>query len=63
MGNSWNLPLSGKIILLDPGHGGPDGGAGTGKTLEKDIALEITIKSQRLSSGAGCLGNHDKGNR
>lgn len=41
---NWNLPLTGKIILLDAGHGGPDGGAGTGKTLEKDIALEITLK-------------------
>lgn len=32
---SWNLPLSGKIILLDPGHGGPDGGAGDKKRLKK----------------------------
>lgn len=28
---SWNLPLSGKIILIDPGHGRPDSGAGEGK--------------------------------
>ena len=39
---SWNLPLSGKIIYLDPGHGGPDGGAGDKEVLEKDIALEVT---------------------
>ena len=25
--NAWNLPLSGKIIVLDAGHGGMDGGA------------------------------------
>lgn len=25
--NSWGLPLSGKVIVLDAGHGGPDGGA------------------------------------
>lgn len=31
-----------KIIVLDPGHGGTDGGArGTGGTLEKDLALRI----------------------
>lgn len=22
---AWSLPLSGKVIILDPGHGGPDG--------------------------------------
>lgn len=40
--NSWNLPLSGKVIILDPGHGGPDGGASGGDVLEKDIALSIS---------------------
>lgn len=40
---SWNLPLSGKIIYIDPGHGGPDGGAGDDKALEKDIALNISL--------------------
>ncbi|MFJ5717749.1 N-acetylmuramoyl-L-alanine amidase CwlD [Neobacillus sp. NPDC093127] len=53
--NSWNLPLSGKIILLDAGHGGPDGGAGTGKTLEKDIALEITLKVRDYLQEQGAL--------
>ena len=32
--NTWNLPLTGKVILIDPGHGGPDGGAGDKKALE-----------------------------
>ncbi|WP_102029446.1 N-acetylmuramoyl-L-alanine amidase CwlD [Salirhabdus sp. Marseille-P4669] len=37
---SFSLPLSGKVIVLDPGHGGVDGGAvGADETLEKDIAL------------------------
>jgi N-acetylmuramoyl-L-alanine amidase len=37
---TFNLPLSGKVIVLDPGHGGVDGGAvGADQTLEKDIAL------------------------
>jgi N-acetylmuramoyl-L-alanine amidase len=53
--NTWNLPLSGKIILLDAGHGGPDGGAGTGKTLEKDIALEITLKVRDYLQQQGAL--------
>lgn len=52
---TWNLPLSGKIILLDAGHGGPDGGAGTGKTLEKDIALEITHKVRDYLQEQGAL--------
>ncbi len=52
---TWNLPLSGKIILLDPGHGGPDGGAGTGKTLEKDIALDVTLKVRDYLQQQGAL--------
>ncbi|MED4929196.1 N-acetylmuramoyl-L-alanine amidase, partial [Bacillus smithii] len=40
----WNLPLSGKIIYLDPGHGGPDGGATKDGTQEKDIALNVAKK-------------------
>ncbi|AIM16717.1 N-acetylmuramoyl-L-alanine amidase CwlD [Neobacillus thermocopriae] len=52
---SWNLPLSGKIILLDAGHGGPDGGAGSGKTLEKDIALSITLMVRDYLQEQGAL--------
>lgn len=52
---TWNLPLSGKIILLDPGHGGPDGGAESGDTLEKDIALEITLKVRDYLQQQGAL--------
>ena len=34
-----------KIILIDPGHGGMDGGAkGNDGTLEKDINLAISLK-------------------
>lgn len=39
---SWNLPLSGKVIILDPGHGGPDGGAAVEGIIEKDISLSIS---------------------
>lgn len=40
--SSWNLPLTGKVIILDPGHGGPDGGAGDKSLWEKDIALKVS---------------------
>ncbi|MBY0121955.1 N-acetylmuramoyl-L-alanine amidase CwlD [Bacillus sp. S/N-304-OC-R1] len=52
---SWNLPLTGKIILLDPGHGGPDGGAGDDAVLEKDIALAVSLKVRDLLQQQGAL--------
>lgn len=53
---SWSLPLSGKVIVLDPGHGGPDGGAvGKDNTLEKDIALHVSKQLQRYLQQAGAL--------
>ncbi|WP_249872597.1 N-acetylmuramoyl-L-alanine amidase CwlD [Oceanobacillus saliphilus] len=54
--NSWSLPLSGKTIVIDPGHGGPDGGAvGADDTLEKDIALEVAKMLQRFLQQNGAL--------
>lgn len=53
--DSWSLPLSGQVIVLDPGHGGPDGGAvGSDNTLEKDIALDVTklLRDYLQQSGA-----------
>ncbi|MFG6497402.1 N-acetylmuramoyl-L-alanine amidase CwlD [Fictibacillus sp. UD] len=53
---SWNLPLSGKIIVIDPGHGGVDGGAiGDGKVLEKEIALNISVLLRDYLQEAGAL--------
>lgn len=53
---SWSLPLSGKTIVLDPGHGGPDGGAvGSDNTVEKDIALQVSKQLQRYLQQAGAL--------
>ncbi|KAB7704644.1 N-acetylmuramoyl-L-alanine amidase CwlD [Bacillus aerolatus] len=51
----WNLPLSGKIVYLDAGHGGPDGGAGDKEALEKDIALVVTKKVRDYLQGQGAL--------
>ncbi|GIN87883.1 germination-specific N-acetylmuramoyl-L-alanine amidase [Heyndrickxia sporothermodurans] len=53
--DSWNLPLSGKVIIIDPGHGGPDGGAGDSDALEKDIALKISIKIRDYLQEQGAL--------
>ncbi|TCP24198.1 N-acetylmuramoyl-L-alanine amidase [Scopulibacillus darangshiensis] len=52
--SQWNLPLSGRVIVIDPGHGGPDGGAEGGKTKEKDIALKISkdLRDYLQESGA-----------
>jgi N-acetylmuramoyl-L-alanine amidase len=63
---AWNLPLSGKIIVIDAGHGGPDGGAvGTKEIIEKDITLELAKKVQDYLQEQGALviltrdGDHD----
>lgn len=40
---TWSLPLSGKVIILDAGHGGPDGGAVSSQgIIEKEVSLPIT---------------------
>ncbi|WP_090833661.1 MULTISPECIES: N-acetylmuramoyl-L-alanine amidase CwlD [unclassified Bacillus (in: firmicutes)] len=52
---SWNLPLSGKVILIDPGHGGPDGGAGDESALEKEIALSVSLKVRDYLQQQGAL--------
>lgn len=54
--STWHLPLSGKVIIVDPGHGGIDGGA-TSKDglLEKDIALKIANELRDYLQEAGAL--------
>ena len=37
-----HLPLSGKVIYIDPGHGGVDPGSVVGEVYEKDINLAIS---------------------
>ncbi|MCR2823727.1 N-acetylmuramoyl-L-alanine amidase CwlD [Lederbergia panacisoli] len=53
--DTWNLPLTGKIIYLDPGHGGPDGGAEGGETQEKDIALNVSYMLRDYLQEQGAL--------
>ncbi len=55
-GSLWSLPLSGKIIIVDAGHGGMDGGASSKDgTLEKDIALDISLILRDYLQEAGAL--------
>ncbi|MGL4772822.1 MAG: N-acetylmuramoyl-L-alanine amidase CwlD [Clostridium sp.] len=43
-----------KVILIDPGHGGVDGGAKSQSgTIEKDINLEIALKLKQKCIDAG----------
>lgn len=49
-----NFPLLGKVIYIDPGHGGLDPGAMYSGVMEKNINLQISEKLQKnlLSLGA-----------
>jgi len=54
--SSWTMPLSGKIIVLDPGHGGYDGGAESKDGLqEKGITLDITNMLRDYLQEAGAM--------
>ncbi len=45
---------NGKMIIIDPGHGGEDGGAvGKTGTLEKDLNLAIGLKLKEVLVGQG----------
>lgn len=47
-------PLAGKVIVLDPGHGGPNPGSiGVGPTPEKDNVLAIGLYAKELLEAAG----------
>lgn len=52
----WTLPLSGKVIALDPGHGGVDGGAVSKQgTIEKDITLDLAFYLRDYLQEAGAI--------
>lgn len=50
---SWGLPLVGKTVVLDAGHGGADGGALATGIVEKEVTLAITLKVRDLLSEQG----------
>lgn len=51
---SWDAPLSGSTIVIDPGHGGVDGGAvASDGTIEKNITLPIALYLRDYLQQAG----------
>ena len=55
------LPLSGKIIIIDPGHGGKDPGTVNGKIYESNINLEISkyLEIELIKNGATVILTRD----
>jgi N-acetylmuramoyl-L-alanine amidase len=51
----WNLPLAGKVIVIDPGHGGIDGGATFKGVIEKNVTLPISLKLRDYLQEQGAL--------
>ena len=48
-------PVSGKVVILDAGHGTPDEGAESNNgTTEAEINLKIALKVQNLLEQTGC---------
>ncbi|MBM7624074.1 N-acetylmuramoyl-L-alanine amidase family protein [Sporohalobacter salinus] len=43
-----NFPLDKKVIMIDPGHGGIDGGTNKEGVLEKNINLAIALKLKKI---------------
>ncbi len=53
-GQPFTVAESDRVILLDPGHGGFDGGAvGINGTVEKDVNLAISLKLRDMLTDAG----------
>ncbi|WP_034409130.1 N-acetylmuramoyl-L-alanine amidase family protein [Deinococcus murrayi] len=47
-------PLAGRVIVLDPGHGGTQqGGAGALRVPEKDLVLPVTLRAAELLRAQG----------
>ncbi len=47
------LPLAGRVIALDPGHGGYDPGSKMEGVLEKDVTLEVSLWLRDMLVEAG----------
>ena len=48
-----NAEVSGKVIVIDAGHGGVDGGASASGILEKDINLAVALKLRDVINSDG----------
>jgi len=51
----WQMPLAGKVIVLDPGHGGADGGASYETILEKNLTLKIAKQLRAYLEEQGAI--------
>ncbi|WP_310551862.1 N-acetylmuramoyl-L-alanine amidase CwlD [Paenibacillus glufosinatiresistens] len=52
----WSLPLSGRVIAIDAGHGGPDGGAVSRQGLiEKEVNLAVSLYLRDYLQQAGAI--------
>lgn len=50
-----STPVSNHTIILDAGHGNPDGGAtGSDGSIESDLNLDIVLKLQKLLEASNC---------
>ena len=51
----YNLELLGKVIYIDPGHGGLDPGTVYKDIYEKDINLQICLKLEKIFESEGAI--------
>lgn len=51
-----STPVTNHVVILDAGHGNPDGGAtnSSGKIIESDLNLQIVLKLQNLLESSNC---------
>ncbi len=52
---SVTMPLANQVIVIDPGHGGADGGADREQVYEKTIALETSLLLRDYLQQAGAV--------
>ncbi len=50
---TFAVPMSGKVIVIDPGHGGIDAGASANGAVEKDLNLKISFMLQKYIEESG----------
>jgi len=50
---TFAVPVTNKVVLIDPGHGGIDAGASANGAIEKDINLDIALRLQEFIEESG----------
>ena len=46
-------PLTGRVVAVDAGHGGPDGGVSHGGVVEKEINLDVALRLRAYLEALG----------